>query len=61
MDAIPEGEGCSFDIAAIVLIVLLIVILLIPGFNWIVKLGLGFIVSALLIVAFANEFWGHPH
>lgn len=60
MDAIPEGEGCSFDIAAIVLIVLLVVIVLIPGFSWMVKLGLGFIVSVLLIGAFAIEFWSHP-
>lgn len=60
MDAIPEGEGCSFNTIAIGLIVLLLIILFMPGFSWMVKIGLGAAVSFILIAVIANQLWNNP-
>jgi hypothetical protein len=60
MDAIPDGEGCSFEGIALGLIVLVLIILLLPGLSWLIKLGLGFMVSVFLIAILASHFWNTP-
>ncbi len=59
MDAIPEGEGCGLEAIAIGLIALGFIVLILPGLSWMVKLGLGFVISIILIGVLAGHLWNN--